>query len=106
MGNQNNGGNNVGATGSEKKRNGFFGKVKKAAKSAYVWLTTSKLGNAVVIGTGAAIGAVCTKKAYDNGFKKGVASVTPTTVYITAGVDDDAEEEQEPEEESVEETAE
>ena len=107
MGNQNNGGNGNGVTGSEK-QNGFFSKVKKAAKNVYVRVTTSKAGKFIGLGVVAGLGALGAKKAYDEGFKKGAASVTPTTVYITAGVDDDDDEvEQEPEEEQpVEETAE
>lgn len=107
MGNQNNGGNNVGATGSEKKqKNGFFGWVKGKAKSVYVWATTSKAGKVLSGGAVLGLGALGAKKAYDIGFQKGAASVTPTTVYITAGVDDDSEdeEEQEPEEEVAAET--
>ena len=107
MGNQNNGGNGNGVTGSEKQKKGFFGWAKEKAKGVYVWVTTSKAGKVIGLGALTGLGALGAKKAYDIGFQKGAASVTPTTVYITAGVDDDDDEvEQEPEEEVTEETAE
>ena len=108
MSNQDNNGVNNGANGGSQKQKKSIGAwVKEKAKKAYVWVTTSKAGR--IIGGGGIIGlsALGAKMAYDNGFKKGAASVTPTTVYITAGVEEDPEDEdQEPVEEEpvVEET--
>lgn len=101
---ENNGVNNTGANGSGQKQKKTIGAwVKEKAKKAYVWVTTSKAGRIIGGGTVVGLSALGAKMAYDNGFKKGAASVTPTTVYITAGVEEDPEnEDQEPvEEESV-----
>ena len=112
MSNQENNGVNTGANGGSgtKQKKGFGTWVKEKAKKAYVWATTSKAGR-IISGSGiVGLSALGAKMAYDNGFKKGAASVTSTTVYITAGANEDPEDEetQEPEEEEsvVEETAE
>lgn len=104
MSNQENNGVNNGANGGGQKQKKTIGAwVKEKAKKAYVWVTTSKAGRIIGGGTVVGLSALGAKMAYDNGFKKGAASVTPTTVYITAGVEEDPEDEdQEPvEEESV-----
>ena len=109
MSNQGNNGVNNGANGgSQKQKKGLGAWVKEKAKKAYVWVTTSKAGRIIGSGTVVGLSALGAKMAYDNGFKKGVASVTPTTVYITSGVEDPEDETQEPAEEepAVEETAE
>lgn len=107
MSNQENNGVNTGANGGSgtKQKKGFGTWVKKA----YVWVTTSKAGRIIGSGTVVGLSALGAKMAYDLGFKKGAASVTPTTVYITAGAEEEPEnEDQNPEEEEpvVEETAE
>lgn len=108
MSNQDNNGVNNGANGGGQKQKKTIGAwVKEKAKKAYVWVTTSKAGRIIGGGTVVGLSALGAKMAYDNGFKKGAASVTPTTVYITAGVEEDPEDEdQEPVEEEpvVEET--
>lgn len=108
MSNQDNNGVNNGANGgSQKQKKGLGAWVKEKAKKAYVWVTTSKAGRIIGGGTVVGLSALGAKMAYDNGFKKGAASVTPTTVYITAGVEENPEnEDQEPveEEPAVEET--
>jgi len=106
----NNGVNNNGANGGSQKQKKTIGAwVKEKAKDAYVWVTTSKAGRIISGGGLIGLSALGAKMAYDSGFKKGAASVTPTTVYITSGGDpEDNEETQEPveEEPTVEETAE
>ena len=109
MSNQENNGVNNGANGGSQKQKKTIGAwVKEKAKKAYVWVTTSKAGRIIGSGTVVGLSALGAKMAYDNGFKKGAASVTPTTVYITSGVNEDPEDEetQEPveEEPAVEET--
>lgn len=109
MSNQENNGVNTGANGGsgKKQKKGFGTWVKETAKKAYVWVTTSKAGRIIGSGTVVGLSALGAKMAYDSGFKKGAASVTPTTVYITAGAEEDPEnEDQEPveEEPAVEET--
>lgn len=110
MSNQGNNGVNNGANGgSQKQKKTISAWVKEKAKKAYVWMTTSKAGRIISGGGIVGLSALGAKMAYDNGFKKGAASVTPTTVYITSGVEEDPEnEDQEPTEEepAVEETAE
>lgn len=110
MSDQNKGNVNGGDNGGKNPKKGFLQNLKQLPKRAWVWLTTSKAGNVTLGLTTAGAAAFGMKTAYDKGFKNGAASVTPTTVYIQAGVDDDEEDDiQEPEEdepESVEETAE
>lgn len=107
MSNQGNNGVNNGANGgSQKQKKGLGAWVKEKAKKAYVWMTTSKAGRIISGGGIVGLGALGAKMAYDSGFKKGAASVTPTTVYITSGVNEDEDQEPAEEEPAVEETAE